>query len=98
MSRLDAALKTASGGLITKLTLGARRYRSLNIKKMDAVGLRERKKMIIKLLKKLKKAKMTDYDLGVLHASEGKMPTKETNLYKMGYECHANLLSLQKNK
>lgn len=54
--------------------------------------------MIFKLLKKLKKAKMTDYDLGVLHASEGKEPAKETNLYKMGYQCRANLLSLQKNR
>ena len=62
----------------------ARLYRSLNIKKMVAVGLRV-KTMIKKLLSKLKRVKMTDYDLGVLHASEGKMPTKETNLYKMGY-------------
>jgi hypothetical protein len=75
-----------------------RLYRLPNIAKRVAVGLRERKKMIFKLLKKLKKAKMTDYDLGVLHASEGKEPTKETNLYKMGYQCHANLSSLQKNK
>jgi hypothetical protein len=40
---------------------------------------------MIKLLKKLKRVKMTDYDLGMLHASEGREMQKETNLYQMGY-------------
>lgn len=55
---------------------------------------------MIKLFKALKRVKMTDYDLGVLHASEGREPQKETNLYQMGYsiKCRANLLSLPRNK
>ena len=55
---------------------------------------------MIKLFKALKRVKMTDYDLGVLHASEGRGPQKETNLYQMGYsiKCRANLLSLPRNK
>lgn len=55
---------------------------------------------MINLFKKLKRVKMTDYDLGMLHASEGKEPQKETNLYQMGYSIkwHANLLSLPKNR
>lgn len=55
---------------------------------------------MIKLLKKLKRVKMTDYDLGMLHASEGREMQKETNLYQMGYsiKCRANQLSLQTSK
>lgn len=55
---------------------------------------------MIKLFKALKRVKMTDYDLGVLHASEGREPQKETNLYQMGYSirCQENLSSLQMSK
>ena len=67
---------------------------------MVAVGLRERKKMIIKLLKKLKRAKMTEYDLGILHGSEGREPQRTSDLYLMGYSttCRENLSSLQNSR
>ena len=54
--------------------------------------------MIKKLISKLKRAKMTDYDLGVLHGSEGREPQRTSDLYLMGYTCRENLSSLQKNK
>lgn len=55
---------------------------------------------MIKLFKNIKRAKMSDYDLGMLHASEGRQAQKETNLYQMGYSIkwQENQLSLQRNK
>ena len=54
--------------------------------------------MIKKLISKLKKVKMTDYDLGILHGSEGREAQKQSKLYLMGYRCRANLSNLQTNK
>lgn len=85
LSHFGAALKTVSIGLITRLTQKARLYHLPNIAKKVAAGLSQRKKMIIKLLKKLKRVKMTDYDLGMLHGSEGREPQKNSKLYLMGY-------------
>ena len=40
---------------------------------------------MIKLFKKLKRAKMSEYDLGVLDCQEGRQPRLNTNLYMLGY-------------
>jgi len=40
---------------------------------------------MINLFKKLKRVKMTDYDLGILDCSEGRQPRSNSNLYMLGY-------------